>query len=220
MKWLIDCADVTIPALPTVELPRFSRAEFPIGDNSEPLTSLSGAVRVHPVYSWMGFEHAPRTLQVRSGLLERLRRASNRLPPEFELAVIDGHRTRAFQAELLTYYQGQTELPIEGYVSDPHSTTVIPPHATGGAVDLTLAWRGAVLGLGTDFDAFSPESAPAWFEYGADHGKARDLRRLLASVLSAEDMVVIDTEWWHWSYGDQWWAAKTGASAAVYGEAI
>ena len=25
------------------------------------------------------------------------------------------------------------------------------------------------------------------------------------------------TEWWHWSYGDRYWALVTGAPAAHYG---
>jgi zinc D-Ala-D-Ala dipeptidase len=25
------------------------------------------------------------------------------------------------------------------------------------------------------------------------------------------------TEWWHWSYGDSYWALTTGAPAAIYG---
>ena len=25
------------------------------------------------------------------------------------------------------------------------------------------------------------------------------------------------TEWWHWSYGDRYWALLTGAPAALYG---
>jgi D-alanyl-D-alanine dipeptidase len=25
------------------------------------------------------------------------------------------------------------------------------------------------------------------------------------------------TEWWHWSYGDRYWALMTGAPAALYG---
>ena len=223
MKWLIDCADLAIPALPDlppVKSPKARTPEIPVTENGEPLISLSEAIRTYPVYSWMGFEHASATLRVREGVLERLMRASASLPSDFQLVVIDGHRTRTFQAELMAYYQKQTRQSLEGFVSHPYSTTVIPPHATGGAVDLTLAWRGAVLGLGTDFDSFSPQSAPGWFEDHQVDGAARDLRRLLASVLSAEGMVAIDTEWWHWSYGDQWWAAQTGTSAALYSESM
>lgn len=224
MKWLIDCADVSIPALRDMPALGTPEGTFPervaVEENGEPLVSLEEHLKVYRVYSWMGFDHASATLRVRAGVLERLVRASANLPSGFELAVIDSHRTRIFQAELMSHYQKETEQSLEGYVSDPDSTTLIPPHTTGGAVDLTLAWRGAVLGIGTDFDAFSPKSAPGWFESREADGKARDLRRLLASVLSAEDMVVIDTEWWHWSYGDQRWAAQTGAPAALYGEIV
>ena len=31
-------------------------------------------------------------------------------------------------------------------------------------------------------------------------------------------MTVIGSEWWHWSYGDQHWAARTGMPAAIYDE--
>ena len=223
MKWLIDCEDVAVETafdLPPVGILKPSDSHVPVRDNGEPLVTLPPDIKLHPVYRWMGFKGVSSPPSVRIGLLERLRGASGRLPDDFELVIIDGHRDRAFQAELMDYYSKHSDQPVDDFVSDPFSTTIIPPHTTGGAVDLSLAWRGAVLGLGTDFDTFAPESAPAWFESHAGRDTVRDLRRLLASVLSAEGMVPIDTEWWHWSYGDQWWAAQAGAPAAVYGEVI
>jgi zinc D-Ala-D-Ala dipeptidase len=222
MKWLIDCANLAIPPqreLPILRAPRALHTGIPVKDNEEPLVPLAGAIRLHPVYSWLGFKHVPAVPRVRAGVLERLRRASGRLPADFELVVIDGHRLRAFQVELLTYYRAESAqaLSTARYIADPYSDAVAPPHTTGGAVDLTLGWRGAVLGLGTDFDAFCAESAPAALENAAG-GTARDLRRLLATVLQAEGMVPLDTEWWHWSYGDQYWASVTAAPVAVYGE--
>lgn len=224
MKWLIDCDDLAIPLGP--ELPPVRTSEQTIrdtafSDNGEPLVSVASEMRVHPVYSWLGFEHSPKDIRVRSGILDRLVRASSDLPADFDIVVIDAHRTRDFQAELLTYYQAGSEesLTDSGFVSDPYSRTRIPPHVTGGAVDLTLGWRGAVLGLGTDFDSFSDLAAPAALEDGGP-GKARDLRRLLASVLCPQGMVPISTEWWHWSYGDQFWAQWTGSASAVYGEIL
>ena len=128
--------------------------------NDEPLVPLAGILSTYPVYSWLGFEHGPGAMQLRAGVLERLERASRRLPADFEIVVIDAHRSRAFQAELLAYYLAAASAPPAGFVSDPWSDAPIPPHTTGGAVDLTLGWRGAALGLGTDFDAFLPDSAP------------------------------------------------------------
>jgi D-alanyl-D-alanine dipeptidase len=190
---------------------------IPIKDNGEQLAPLTGGIKVYPVYSWLGFQHCPEVIRLRAGVIERLRRASERLPSDFEIVVIDGHRTRPFQSELLTYYQAQVQGSVDGFVSDPWSETLVPPHTTGGAVDLTMSWRGAVLGLGTDFDSFLPESAPAAFE-DRPRSSVRDLRRLLASALLAEDMRVNQSEWWHWSFGDQHWAYQTGASAALYDE--
>lgn len=223
MKWLIDCEHVAVEGtfdFPAVNAPKPLEASGEVIDNGEPLVRLSEGFRLEPVYRWLGFKGASSVPRVRAGVLERLQRASSSLPTDFQLAIIDGHRTRAFQAELMDYYKQRSDEPVDAFVSDPYSTTVIPPHTTGGAVDLSLAWRGAVLGLGTDFDAFAPEAAPAWFESHSGHETVRNLRRLLASVLTAEDMVPIDSEWWHWSYGDQWWAVQTGAPAAVYGEVI
>jgi zinc D-Ala-D-Ala dipeptidase len=222
MKWLINCNDLVIPGVP--ERPQLrileqSTKEAVISDNNEPLVPIPDEIRIHPVYSWLGFQHTPKVAKTRSGVLDRLVRASRDLPADFDIVVIDAHRTRAFQAELLAYYQAQNERSLidARYVSDPYDQKRVPPHATGGAVDLTLGWRGAVLGLGTDFDAFCELAAPAALENGGP-GTARDLRRLLASVLRTQGMVPFDTEWWHWSYGDQHWAQTTGNATAVYGE--
>lgn len=222
MKWLIDCDVIAVPpqpGLPALQRPRPAHPDVPVKENDEPLVPLAGVIKTYPVYSWLGFEHGPGALRLRAGVLERLERASRRLPADFEIVVIDAHRTRAFQAELLTYYLATANTPPAGFVSDPWSNAPVPPHTTGGAVDLTLSWRGAVLGLGTDFDAFLPDSAPAALE--DDVGStARDLRRLLASLLQAEGMTVIGSEWWHWSYGDQYWAARTGMPTAIYDEIV
>jgi zinc D-Ala-D-Ala dipeptidase len=42
---------------------------------------------------------------------------------------------------------------------------------------------------------------------------------LLAQVLRCAGLVNYPTEWWHWTYGDRYWALMTGAAAAVYGPA-
>ncbi len=222
MKWLIDCDAVAVPpqpGLPALQRPGPAHCDVPVKENDDPLVPVTGTMKTHPVYSWLGFQHSPSAMQLRAGVLERLGRASRRLPADFEIVVIDAHRTRAFQAELLGYYLAAASTPLTDFISDPWSDAPVPPHTTGGAVDLTLGWRGAVLGLGTDFDAFLPDSAAAALE-DEDGSTGRDLRRMLAGVLHAEGMTVIGSEWWHWSYGDQHWAARTGAPAAIYGEIV
>jgi len=40
---------------------------------------------------------------------------------------------------------------------------------------------------------------------------------LLGRVLGGAGLVNYPTEWWHWSYGDRYWALMTGAPAALHG---
>jgi zinc D-Ala-D-Ala dipeptidase len=219
MKWLLDCDAIAVPAQPgqpALPYPGQARPDVPVKENDEPLVPLATAIKTYPVYSWLGFRYYPGEMRLRAGVLARIERASRRLPQDFEIVVIDAHRTRAFQAELLAYYQATTA-SLGDYVADPWSDAPVPPHTTGGAVDLTLSWRGAVLGLGSDFDAFVPDSAPTALEDQVGR-TARDLRRLLARILRDEGMTVFGSEWWHWSYGDQYWAAQTGEPVAIYGE--
>ena len=42
-------------------------------------------------------------------------------------------------------------------------------------------------------------------------------KALLARVLCREGLVNYPTEWWHYSFGDRYWALATGAAAALYG---
>jgi D-alanyl-D-alanine dipeptidase len=49
--------------------------------------------------------------------------------------------------------------------------------------------------------------------------EARRHREILATALRSAGLVNYPTEWWHWSYGDRYWAMTTGAPTALYGPA-
>lgn len=50
-----------------------------------------------------------------------------------------------------------------------------------------------------------------------DEITARANRDVLGDALSAAGLVNYPTEWWHWSFGDRYWALGTGAPSAHYG---
>ena len=58
---------------------------------------------------------------------------------------------------------------------------------------------------------------PCYFDAPLAGRHARANRELLAQVLRGVGLVNYPTEWWHWSYGDRYWALMTGATSAVYG---
>ena len=92
------------------------------------------------------------------------------------------------------------------------------PHATGGAVDLTLCRDGQPLDMGTGFDDFSGLARTAALEGRCPPAleQARENRRFLFHLMASVGLVNYDSEWWHFAYGERQWAARTGC-APIYG---
>ncbi|MFF7443167.1 M15 family metallopeptidase [Streptomyces sp. NPDC008122] len=49
--------------------------------------------------------------------------------------------------------------------------------------------------------------------------RARRNRDLLARTMGDAGFINYPAEWWHWSYGDRYWALITKADSAIYGPA-
>jgi D-alanyl-D-alanine dipeptidase len=163
----------------------------------------------------------------RSGLADRLRVADRALPRGLRLHVVEGFRTASAQQAIIDAYGAALRQAHTGLDDDEiarlSSRFVAPlavaPHVAGAAVDLTIVdWHGQRLDMGTPIDATPEQSDGACF-FDADNisPEARANRALLASVLRPAGLVNYPTEWWHWSYGDRYWAHATGAKLAVYG---
>ncbi len=92
---------------------------------------------------------------------------------------------------------------VTEFIADPK---LCPPHSTGGAVDLSLY----VLDSGLELDMGSPintiDAKAALFCPDIDIKGKIDRAALLETMLS-EGFAPMCTEWWHYSYGDAYWAA-------------
>jgi D-alanyl-D-alanine dipeptidase len=186
----------------------------PVVDSGEPLVALDASF-------------GPRRALVRTSLAARLAIARDLLPEGIGLRVVEGHRPVAVQRAIIARYADQLQaaypgLPaadLERLTSRFVAPVEVAPHVAGAAVDLTLVDNaGGELDLGTPIDATPEESGGAcYFAAPGLSPAARAHRDLLARVLSAAGLVNYPTEWWHWSYGDSYWAVTTGAPAAIYG---
>ncbi|MFE0806420.1 M15 family metallopeptidase [Streptomyces sp. NPDC058794] len=164
---------------------------------------------------------------LREGVLARLLEAQAQLPPGLRLLFVEGYRPPALQRHYFDKYATRlrAEHPdwspdrIRSAASRYVSPPAIAPHSAGAAVDLTLAdLDGRELDLGTRMNATPEESAGACYTHAANISeKARSHRSVLGAALTAAGLVNYPTEWWHWSYGDRYWALATGATAALYG---
>ncbi|GAB7183450.1 D-Ala-D-Ala dipeptidase [Kitasatospora sp. Ki12] len=164
---------------------------------------------------------------LRPAVLDRLLDAQAQLPDGLRLLFVEGYRPPELQGRYFAEYAAELRAAnpdwpddrvrsaTSRYVSPPE----IAPHSAGAAVDLTLADAdGRELDLGTRVNASPEESAGACYTDADGIGaQARANRRLLGSVLTGAGLVNYPTEWWHWSYGDRYWALATGAPAALYG---
>ncbi|MGY0060550.1 M15 family metallopeptidase [Streptomyces sp. LZ34] len=164
---------------------------------------------------------------LRQGVLDRLLAAQALLPDGLRLLFVEGYRPPSLQRRYFEEYAAQLRAAhpdsstdqihaaTSRYVSPPE----IAPHSAGAAVDLTLADAyGHELDLGTRLNADPEESHGACYTH-ADNisAQAREHRDILGSALSAVGLVNYPTEWWHWSYGDRYWALDTGADTGLYG---
>ena len=91
-------------------------------------------------------------------------------------------------------------------------------------MDLTLAdGCGAPLPMGGAIDAIGPISEPAFhaaaarLDPGGEAARWHRHRHWLAEAMAAAGFVQHPNEWWHFSWGDQLWAWRSGASQARYG---
>jgi D-alanyl-D-alanine dipeptidase len=163
---------------------------------------------------------------VRQGLALRLVEARDALPSGVDLRVVEGHRSVADQNAIIERYTDELRelhpsadaVELGRLSSRFVAPLAVAPHVAGAAVDLTLvdSW-GDELWMGTEIDATPEQSGGACFFNAEVDAEARRNRTVLADALSGAGLVNYPTEWWHWSYGDRYWALLTGADHAVYG---
>lgn len=164
---------------------------------------------------------------LRRPVLDRLVEAAAALPGDLRLALNEGWRPPPLQRLYFERYRNRLRAAdptldadeahrlASRFVSPPE----VAPHTAGAAVDvLVLSPDGDVLDVGCPIDASPEESGGRCY---TDHpdvtGEALLLRRELVRAMGSAGLVNYGTEWWHWSWGDRYWAHASGASYAVLG---
>jgi zinc D-Ala-D-Ala dipeptidase len=213
--WQLD-TDVILISDPRV-------STIPVRECGDPLADARGRLRVDTRMADAEGAYA----YLRAGLLDRLEQAADLLPEGFHLLIVEGYRPvetqrrifDEYRTELRTTYPEMT--PDESYIAASRyvSPIEVAPHTAGAAVDLTLcAPDGTEHDMGTQVNDNPEESGGACYTGAANiSADARANRKILAAALEPVGLVNYPTEWWHWSYGDRYWAMSTGAPAALYG---
>ncbi|MEU8794595.1 M15 family metallopeptidase [Streptomyces sp. NPDC048643] len=199
-------------------------AAMPVRDCGEDLVD----VRSHGLHvDDRKYDAAGAWAHARQGVLTRLLHAQSVLPVGVALLFIEGFRPPALQKEYFESYSAklaranplwppaELRTAASRFVSPPE----IAPHSAGAAVDVTLVdHQGRELDMGTRVNASPEESDGACYTDAPNlSARARTNRATLGSALSTAGLINYGTEWWHWSFGDRYWALQTQQPAALYG---
>ncbi len=174
--------------------------------------------------------------KLRKTIVEKLCRAQENLPYGWTFRIYEGYRSLEVQKILFEWISAKIDRENPGLDSKNRFEKItqlvsplktldgdinIPVHNTGAAVDLEILDRdGNLVDLGMavkDWIFLDPA-------YSQTHSplistQAQSNRQILLDVMTEQDFVNYPSEFWHFSYGDRYWAYLTGNSMARYGSA-
>lgn len=169
-------------------------------------------------------------IMVRDSVAKMLEKAENLLTaqhPHMRLKIYDGYRPIIVQQKLYDHFYAINPVNITERVSLPSYNILNPSlHNTGGSVDLTIVDKDEnELDMGCPFDFFDSSEAkiPIQFtnsftERIDEYGKTvHHNRMLLRDIMTQVGFVNLESEWWHYDYGNRNWAKTTGQNPMYAG---
>lgn len=165
---------------------------------------------------------------LRKGVIDRLNKAQEILPKGHHLLLCDLFRTekdvwklyRAYSAELKQrenfLSKEEIDIKIRNILAMPDDPAP-PGHMTGGAVDVVLADSNKKrIPLKIDYKKLPREKQMFTFCQELPT-RIKKKRMILYEAMIAVGFNNYLREYWHYSYGDAYWAVKRKIKIAVYG---
>lgn len=211
-------------------IPDSELANIPIKDNGEPLVFINDfvpevVVRAPKYIRKEGKKFIKQASMLRIGVAKRLKIAQKLLPHGYKLVLRSAYRSIAIQQITYqkTFNKMRTNNPewsldkLKNEVSKfVAPIDIVPPHSTGGALDVSIIGpnnkqldMGTRMGQDSDLERTRTDSNQI-------SATAFRNRKLLTKVMSSTGFINYPTEWWHWSYGDKYWAAKLKKKHSIY----
>lgn len=208
--------------------------KIPIRENHEAFIDLrhkkylaygpSPEIKHNQNYTWM-----------RSSIYHKLIQADRMLPEGLHLCIYEAYRSLDLQEKLFKKHYRQikiahpdwTELKVFRETTRLVSPVVnldgsknMPPHASGAAVDIYLvddAHHPVDMGIHPK-DWMQDQNGSRSVTASRTISKtAKNYRQIMSKVLTDQGLVNYPAEYWHWSYGDRYWALVKHQAYAFYG---
>ncbi|MCR9191431.1 MAG: M15 family metallopeptidase [Gammaproteobacteria bacterium] len=171
---------------------------------------------------------------VRQTIYDKLLTAQQQLPNGYHFCLYEGYRSLALQKLIFDERYGKVQTRYPTWSSDQifletiklvspvinqDGSDNVPPHATGAAIDVYLlddAGQALDMGIHPEDWMMDVSGAKSLTDSKEISETAIKNRRLMSDVLTAVGFVNYPTEYWHWSYGDRYWAFMTKAPQTLY----
>lgn len=173
--------------------------------------------------------------KMRKAVYEKLKQAQSLLPKGLSFCLYESYRSLDLQKMLFDTRYAKVKRQHPGWspeqlftetikmvspVVNLDGTHNIPPHSTGAAVDVYLLdEQGKAIDMGIhpkdwmeDLDGSLSLTASQLISE-----KAKQNRRIMSNAMEAVGFVNYAHEYWHWSYGDRYWAYYKKKPHALYG---
>lgn len=165
-------------------------------------------------------------LTVREGVCLRLEEAISALPTDWMLILKAGFRPYGVQMAVLEAFLRESKQRHPGWAKNQHleyartfvadPDIVCPPHITGGAIDVDIRNRSS----GKTIDMGCPpntDSGIAFLHSNQLTALQYENRKTLLNAMLQAGFAPNVYEWWHFQYGETYWAAFYGQEKTLYG---
>ena len=206
---------------------------LPVVENHEPLVNLrkEGGILIGPSPE---IPNNQDYYYLRKTVYEKLIAAQKLLPAGLRFCLYEGYRSLELQGALFqnrlakikamhphwTYAEQFTETTrLVSPVTHLDGSANVPPHSTGGAFDVYLVnEQGEAIDMGIhpkdwmeDKDGSISQTDSVLISKEAQYNRA-----IMNQALEDVGFVNYPAEYWHWSYGDRYWAFVKKEPSAVY----
>ena len=172
--------------------------------------------------------------KVRNSIYQKLIEAQKALPSGLKFCLYEGYRSLKLQQKLFddryqllkkenpdwTHEQlFQETIKLVSPVVNLDGTHNIPPHSTGAAIDIYLVDSNKkIVDMGIKVENWKHDIDGSISKADSSNisNIAKQNRDIMSLALKKVDFVNYPEEYWHWSYGDRYWAYLTGEQKALY----
>lgn len=172
---------------------------------------------------------------LRKKVYEKLKIAQSNLPQGMHFRLYEGYRSLSLQKLIFDKQHSNVKnrhpdwsdeqifmetTKLVAPVINPDQSPNIPPHSTGGAIDVYLIDdHGMPLDMGIHPKDWMQDEGGVLSLTASKMISATAIknRQIMSKALATAGFVNYPTEYWHWSYGDRYWAYIKQKPKALYG---